>query len=300
MCGIVGLLLKKPALRPALGELMLPMFVGMTERGPDSGGLAVYGDAAAGDRRKFSLYAGDGARRLGCPGAERHGALRRLRHRGQRQSCDRRSRDGSRCDGGVDRRRVSRARAAFVGPHHGPVQGHRRAGRHRRSAMASASSTGTHLVGPHAHGHRIGRDARACASRSPSATISASCTTARCPIPTTCAASSSAKASPSRPTTTPRPRAATSAIASRRATTSPPRWTAASRVLDGFYTLLIGTHDSLAIVRDPFACKPAIVAETDDYVAISSEYRSLAALPGVKSARLFEPRPRQLYQWRVQ
>lgn len=71
-------------------------------------------------------------------------------------------------------------------------------------------------------------------------------------------------------------------------------------VLDGFYTLLIGTHDSLAIVRDPFACKPAIVAETDDYVAISSEYRSLAALPGVKSARLFEPRPRQLYQWRVQ
>ena len=47
------------------------------------------------------------------------------------------------------------------------------------------------------------------------------------------------------------------------------------------YTLLIGTRDTLAIVRDPFACKPAIVAETDDYVAISSEYRSLAARPGV-------------------
>jgi glutamate synthase domain-containing protein 1 len=70
-------------------------------------------------------------------------------------------------------------------------------------------------------------------------------------------------------------------------------------VLDGFYTLLIGTRDTMAIVRDPFACKPAIVAETDDYVAISSEYRSLAALPGVASAHLFEPRPRQLYLWHV-
>ena len=38
-------------------------------------------------------------------------------------------------------------------------------------------------------------------------------------------------------------------------------------------------------MRDPFACKPAIVAETDDYVAIASEYRSLAALPGVAHAQ---------------
>jgi amidophosphoribosyltransferase len=51
-------------------------------------------------------------------------------------------------------------------------------------------------------------------------------------------------------------------------------------------------------VRDPFACKPAIVAETDDYVAVASEFRSLAHLPGVASAKLFEPQPRTIYSWK--
>lgn len=69
--------------------------------------------------------------------------------------------------------------------------------------------------------------------------------------------------------------------------------------LDGFFTFLIGTRDGLALVRDPFACKPAIVAETDDYVAIASEFRSLAHLPGVHKARLFEPQPRTIYSWKL-
>jgi amidophosphoribosyltransferase len=69
--------------------------------------------------------------------------------------------------------------------------------------------------------------------------------------------------------------------------------------LDGFYTLLIGTGDKLALVRDAFACKPAIVAETDDYVAIASEFRGLAHLPGVNEATLFEPMPQELYVWRI-
>ena len=56
MCGIVGLLLKDASLRPRLGELMVPMLIGMTERGPDSSGMAVFADAVAGDRHKLSLY----------------------------------------------------------------------------------------------------------------------------------------------------------------------------------------------------------------------------------------------------
>lgn len=67
--------------------------------------------------------------------------------------------------------------------------------------------------------------------------------------------------------------------------------------LDGFYTLLMATADKLVLVRDAFACKPAVVAETDDYVAISSEYRALAHLPGVNKARIFEPVPEQIYSW---
>ena len=69
--------------------------------------------------------------------------------------------------------------------------------------------------------------------------------------------------------------------------------------LDGFYTFLIGTRDKLALVRDAFACKPAIAAETDDYVAIASEFRALAHLPGVNQAQLFEPMPEELYVWSI-
>ena len=61
MCGIVGLLLKKQALRPRLGELMLPMLIGMTERGPDSAGMAVFTEPVADGRCKLSLYSGGGA-----------------------------------------------------------------------------------------------------------------------------------------------------------------------------------------------------------------------------------------------
>jgi amidophosphoribosyltransferase len=68
---------------------------------------------------------------------------------------------------------------------------------------------------------------------------------------------------------------------------------------DGFFTFLMGTRDKLALVRDPFACKPAVVAETDEYVAIASEFRSLAHLPGVKHATVFEPKPAQVYAWSV-
>ncbi|NBS92758.1 MAG: amidophosphoribosyltransferase, partial [Betaproteobacteria bacterium] len=64
MCGIVGLLVKTPALKQQLGQLMVPMLIGMTERGPDSAGLAVFGEPLEGSARKLSLYSGltdDGA-----------------------------------------------------------------------------------------------------------------------------------------------------------------------------------------------------------------------------------------------
>jgi glutamate synthase domain-containing protein 1 len=67
--------------------------------------------------------------------------------------------------------------------------------------------------------------------------------------------------------------------------------------LDGFYTFLIGTNDELALVRDAFACKPAVVAETDEYVAIASEFRSLAHLPCANDADIFEPMPEEIYVW---
>ena len=66
---------------------------------------------------------------------------------------------------------------------------------------------------------------------------------------------------------------------------------------DGFYTLLVSNRDSFAVVRDAIACKPAVIAETDDWVAMASEYRALAHLPGVENARIWEPEPEVIYAW---
>jgi glutamate synthase domain-containing protein 1 len=66
---------------------------------------------------------------------------------------------------------------------------------------------------------------------------------------------------------------------------------------DGFYTLLVTSADGFAVVRDAIACKPAIIAETDAWVAMASEFRALAELPGVEAARIYEPEPEKVYAW---
>ena len=67
--------------------------------------------------------------------------------------------------------------------------------------------------------------------------------------------------------------------------------------LDGFYTFLVGTADGFAVLRDPIACKPAVIAETDEWVAMASEWRAIAALPGASEARMWEPAPGVVYAW---
>lgn len=71
----------------------------------------------------------------------------------------------------------------------------------------------------------------------------------------------------------------------------------ALRDLDGFYTFAIGTADGFAVLRDPIACKPAVIAETDDWVAMSSEFRAIATLPEVDHAEIWEPEPAKIYSW---
>jgi glutamate synthase domain-containing protein 1 len=67
--------------------------------------------------------------------------------------------------------------------------------------------------------------------------------------------------------------------------------------LDGFYTFLVGTEDGFAVLRDPIASKPAVLAETDDWVAMASEWRAIAELPGAAQARSWEPAPGVVYAW---
>jgi glutamate synthase domain-containing protein 1 len=73
------------------------------------------------------------------------------------------------------------------------------------------------------------------------------------------------------------------------------RWV--MKEMDGFFTMVISTASELSVVRDAFACKPAVVAETDAYVAVASEYRALAELPDIATARVFEPQPEEVYTW---
>ncbi|HWE34371.1 MAG TPA: hypothetical protein VG410_12850 [Solirubrobacteraceae bacterium] len=67
--------------------------------------------------------------------------------------------------------------------------------------------------------------------------------------------------------------------------------------LDGFYTFAVGTVDGFAVLRDPIACKPAVMAENDEWVAMASEYRAIAVLPGASEAELWEPEPGRIYSW---
>jgi glutamate synthase domain-containing protein 1 len=73
--------------------------------------------------------------------------------------------------------------------------------------------------------------------------------------------------------------------------------TRAIKDLDGFYTFAVGTGNGFAVLRDPIACKPAVMAENEDWVAIASEFRAIAQLPGVDKARVWEPAPATVYSW---
>lgn len=74
------------------------------------------------------------------------------------------------------------------------------------------------------------------------------------------------------------------------------RWV--TKEMDGFFTMIITSPEGMSVVRDPFACKPAVVAETPQYVAVASEYRAIAGLPGIEDATVFEPEPEEVYTWK--
>ncbi|MGO1121096.1 glutamine amidotransferase [Rhodovibrionaceae bacterium A322] len=67
--------------------------------------------------------------------------------------------------------------------------------------------------------------------------------------------------------------------------------------LDGFFTFAVGTRDGFAVVRDPISCKHAVMAETDDWVAMATEFRAIATLPGAENAKIWEPEPAKIYSW---
>jgi methylamine---glutamate N-methyltransferase subunit A len=71
---------------------------------------------------------------------------------------------------------------------------------------------------------------------------------------------------------------------------------ASLRDLDGSYSYLAATEDALGFAKDPFALKPLLVAETEQFVAVANEEIAIrAAFPGTYEAR--EAQAKEVRVW---
>lgn len=302
MCGIVGLLIKKPAMREQLGELMLPMLIGMTERGPDSAGMAVFTEPVASGHKKLSLYSGEG--QVGA-NYDWPALLARLQ-----QGVDAKVAIDTVGNHAVLTISQSPARVKAWLKHNEPIVHVLSTGSaidlykdvglpaDIAARYAFTQLQGTHLVGhtrmatesavtpENAHPYTAGEDF--CLVHNGSLSnpyqIRKKLEPLGIEFDGDCDTEAACRYLEWR---------------MREGDDLEAALHQGFEAFDGFYTFLMGTADKLALVRDPFACKPAVVAETDDYVAISSEFRSLAKLPGVQHATLFEPKPEHIYSWSI-
>lgn len=298
MCGIVGLLVKNQKMRANIGELMLPMLLGMTDRGPDSAGLAIFGAPVDNGERKFNLYCGVADFDWNRLSADLSNGLK------AKVKVD------VKVNHAVVTTSVSPdAVKAWLKEHYPQV--------YLLSVgqlMDIYKDTGTpaqvadrygfsHLSGSHLVGHtRMATESAVTPSRAHPFTAGEDW----CLVHN----GSLSNANSVRRKLehegisfdTDNDTEAACRFLQWRMREGDDLKTALEHgfeELDGFYTLLMGTKDQLALVRDPFACKPAIIAEHDDYVAIASEFRSLAHLPDIKNAKVFEPAPKEMYVWKL-
>ncbi|MDQ7264036.1 glutamine amidotransferase family protein [Paracoccus sp. PS-1] len=293
MCGIVGLFLKKDDLRPQLGDLLTDMLISMTDRGPDSAGIAIYGDDAQGLKMTIQsdtpdeTFAGleDSLKALlGAPVQVRvvdtHAVLT-LPEGSEPEVRAYMAEKGIRIMGagqsmeifkevGLPKDVAARFGIRQMGGSHGIG--------HTRMATESAVTTlGAHpfstdgdqcLVhnGSLSNHNRVRRELarKGFVPQTQNDTEVAACY-----------------------------------ISSRLAEGANLGEALEGTLddLDGFFTFVVGTRNGFGVVRDPIACKPAVMAETDSYVAFGSEYRAFANLPGIEDARIWEPEPATVYFW---
>ena len=302
MCGIVGLLLKNSALRGQLGELMVPMLIGMTERGPDSAGLAVFTETLPQSRRKVSVYSGLTAQTDAYDWAALVEALN--------AAMPIQAQASAQGNHAVIHFEGSSASVNAWIKAHDPKLHLLSAGRSIElykdigtpSDVAARYGFGE-LTGSHLVGHtRMATESAVTPDRAHPFTAGEDF----------CLVHNGSLSNPNGIRRMLEPRGIrfetdndTEAACRflewrlREGDTLHEALRKGFEALDGFYTFLMGTPTELALIRDPFACKPAVVAETDDYVAIASEFRSLAHLPDIKHAHVFEPAPEEMYVWKA-
>jgi glutamate synthase domain-containing protein 1 len=273
MCGIVGLFAKHPEVEERLGAHLGAMLAQMADRGPDSAGVAIYRDPAPVGATKLSLYQ-DGRHELvvlDCDAAEAVAHVRAERPGAQVMSA------GSRIEiikeVGDPRAFVERFDLAAMSGSHG--LGHTRMATESKVTTEGAHpfSTGLDLCLVH-NGSLSNHNALRRRLRHEGISFQTENDTEVA--------------------------AGYLEWRLREGDTLQAALEACLVDLDGFYTFAVGTADGFAVLRDPIACKPAVMAENDDWVAMASEYRAIAVLPGADAAEVWEPEPSRVYSWERQ
>lgn len=296
MCGIAGLFLKDKALEPELGSLLSRMLVTLTDRGPDSAGIAIYGPPAD-DRAKITIQSSDSGHDFALLEAELAGCLDadvRLTRRSTHAVAD------------VPAAKADEARVAIM------------EAAPRARVMSSGGSVEIYKeVGlPAAVVERFGIDAMSGShgiGHTRMATESAVTTLGAHPFstgPDQCLVHNGSLSNHNNLRRelkregivfeTENDTEVAAAYISWRIGQGASLGEAlegALSDLDGFFTFVVGTGSGFGVLRDPIACKPAVLAETDQYVAFGSEYRALAMLPGIEEAKVWEPEPSTVYFW---
>jgi methylamine---glutamate N-methyltransferase subunit A len=292
MCGIVGLFMKDPALQPLLGRFTAAMLATLADRGPDSAGFAVYGDASP------------GAMKITLRGPDRI-ELRRLIAALESEDV----RIALHDDHAVltipsQREQEVRDRLATQAPQVSVVGSGRRMELYKGVGLPQevsarfglADMRGTHAIG---HTRMATESAVTTAGAHPFSTGPDQCLVHNGSLSNHNGVRRMMQ----------REQVAFETDNDTEVAARYLSWCmlhgakldealkAALIDLDGFYTFVIGTESGFAVLRDPIACKPAVIAETDAYVAFGSEYRTLVDLPGIADAHVFEPEPARVYFW---
>jgi glutamate synthase domain-containing protein 1 len=296
MCGIVGLFCKSPGLEPELGRHLAAMLSQMGDRGPDSAGVAVYRDPAPSGWTKLSLYGGNPGPGWDVVAAGLAGAFGGAEHVSTRAG-----------HAIINVETDADDAESWLGRHHPElrvmsagrlVEIYKEVGRPQEFVERFALGD---IQGSHGLGHtRMATESRVTTEGShPFSTGHDLCLVHNGSLSNHNRLRVRLRRQGIRFQTENDSEVAAGYLAwrLRDGATLDQALRGCLEDLDGFYTFLVGSAEGFAVLRDPIACKPAVLAETDDWVAMASEYRAISVLPGATDARMWEPEPAVVYAW---
>ena len=296
MCGIVGLFLKDKSMEPQLGALLSEMLVSMTDRGPDSAGIAIYG---AGDGKHSKITIQSASPERDFPGLDKElggkiGAEVSLIAKSTHAVIEVPS---AKLDAAREAITELRPDARLMGAGD-VIEIYKEVGLPADvvQRFKLAEMTGTHGIG---HTRMATESAVTTLGAHPFSTGPDECLVHNGSLSNHNNLRRELKRDGMKFETENDTEVAAAYLSNKMAhgMNLGQALEAGLSDLDGFFTFVVGTKDGFGVVRDPIACKPAVLAETDRYVAFGSEYRALANLPGIEDAKIWEPEPAKVYFW---